>query len=48
MYIVKFLGIDLHQGSREEISLFLIVSLKHNPVTARDEGFENVNNSRFG
>ena len=41
--VVKPLRIDLHEGSGEEISLFLIVSLKNNPVAADDEGFESLN-----
>ena len=40
--IVEPLRIDLREGSREEISLFLIVSLKNNPVAADDEGFESL------
>ena len=39
---MKPLRIDLHEGSREEISLFLIVSLQNNPVAADDEGFESL------
>jgi hypothetical protein len=35
--IVKLLRIDLYQGARKEISLFLVVSLEHNlsPLTMR-------------
>jgi LysR substrate binding domain len=32
--IVKPLRIDLHEGSRQEIRFFLIVSLQNNPVAA--------------
>jgi hypothetical protein len=46
--IVKPLRIDLHAESREEISLFLIVSLKNNPVAADDEGFESLDDLSFG
>jgi DNA-binding transcriptional LysR family regulator len=35
--IVKPLRIDLHEGSRQEIRLFLIVSLQNNPVAADAE-----------
>jgi hypothetical protein len=40
--IVKPLRIHLHERSREEISLFLIVSFKNNPVAAQDQGFESL------
>ncbi len=47
MQIVKPLRIDLHEGSREEIGLFLIVSFKHNPVAAHNEGFESLDDLFF-
>jgi hypothetical protein len=40
--ILKPLRIDLNKRSRQEISLFLIVSLQNNPVAADDEGFESL------
>jgi len=40
--IVKPLRIDLHEGSREEISLFLIVSPREQSIAADDEGFESL------
>jgi hypothetical protein len=46
--IVKLSGVDLYQGARKEICLFLIVSLKHNAVATDDKGFEGLDDLRTG
>jgi hypothetical protein len=46
--IVKLSRIDLDQGSRKEVRLFLVVSLEHNPVAADNKGFEASTTFAFG
>src|SRR5580704_11107363 len=48
MQIVNLLRINLYQGPREEISLFLVISFQHDPVAADDESFQSVDDLLLG
>ena len=42
MQIVNLFRIDLYQGTRKEISLFLVIAFEHDRVAADDESFQSL------
>jgi hypothetical protein len=45
--MVKLSRVDLEKGSRKKVRLFLVASLRHNPVATDNKGFERLDKIRF-